>query len=76
MPDVKSTAESLATTLPRRDAVVYKMHGDVSQPDKAVVTKDDYESYEVSRHLFSTALQGVLFPKRFCFSVSASTIQI
>src|SRR5579885_2808044 len=46
LPDVKSTAENLATTLPRRDAVVYKMHGDASQPDKAVVTKDDYESYE------------------------------
>lgn len=67
IPDVKSTAENLATTLPRRDAVVYKMHGDASQPDKAVVTKDDYESYESRRHLFSMALQGDLVSKTFLF---------
>src|SRR5882757_4830021 len=66
-PDVKTTIENLATTVPRRDAVVYKMHGDVSQPDKAVVTKDDYESYESRRHLFSTALQGDLVSKTFLF---------
>jgi hypothetical protein len=59
--------ENLATTVARRDAVVYKMHGDVSQPDKAVVTKDDYESYESRRHLFSTALQGDLVSKTFLF---------
>lgn len=66
-PDVKVTVESLATTLPRRDAVVYKMHGDVSQPDKAVVTKDDYEAYATTRHLFSMALQGDLVSKTFLF---------
>jgi hypothetical protein len=66
-PDVKATVESLATTVPRRDAVVYKMHGDVSQPDKAVLTKDDYESYESSRHLFSMSLQGDLVSKTFLF---------
>jgi Sir2- and TIR-associating SLOG family/SIR2-like domain len=69
-PDVKITVENLATTAPRRDAVVYKMHGDVSLPDKAVVTKDDYESYESyesTRHLFSTALQGDLVSKTFLF---------
>lgn len=66
-PDVKITIENLATTMPRRDAVVYKMHGDVSQPDKAVVTKDDYESYSTTRHLFSMALQGDLVSKTFLF---------
>lgn len=67
IPDVKTTPENLATTLPRRDAVVYKMHGDASQPDKAVVTKDDYESFESRRHLFSLALQGDLVSKTFLF---------
>ena len=67
IPDVKTTAENLATTLPRRDAVVYKIHGDASQPDKAVVTKDDYESFESQRHLFSLALQGDLVSKTFLF---------
>jgi len=66
-PDVKTTIQNLATTLPRRDAVVYKMHGDVSQPDKAVVTKDDYELYDAHRHLFSMALQGDLVSKTFLF---------
>jgi Sir2- and TIR-associating SLOG family/SIR2-like domain len=66
-PDVKITVENLATTMPRRDAVVYKMHGDVSQPDKAVLTKDDYESYSTERHLFSMALQGDLVSKTFLF---------
>lgn len=66
-PDVKVTVENLATTMPRRDAVVYKMHGDVSLPDKAVVTKDDYESYATTRHLFSMALQGDLVSKTFLF---------
>ena len=66
-PDVKITVENLATTMSRRDAVVYKMHGDVSLPDKAVVTKDDYESYATTRHLFSTALQGDLVSKTFLF---------
>ncbi|MDX2181544.1 MAG: SIR2 family protein [Bryobacteraceae bacterium] len=66
-PDVKITVENLATTLPRRDAVVYKMHGDVSLPDRAVVTKDDYEAYSTARHLFSMALQGDLVSKTFLF---------
>ncbi|MEW5979777.1 MAG: SIR2 family protein [Acidobacteriota bacterium] len=66
-PDVKVTVENLALTVPRRDAVVYKMHGDVSQPDKAVVTKDDYESYSTTRHLFSMTLQGDLVSKTFLF---------
>jgi len=66
-PDIKITVDNLATTVPRRDAVVYKMHGDVSLPDRAVVTKDDYESYDSTRHLFSTALQGDLVSKTFLF---------
>jgi len=66
-PDTKITVENLATTLPRRDAVVYKMHGDISLPDKAVITKDDYEAYDIDRRLFSTALQGDLVSKTFLF---------
>lgn len=66
-PDIKITDQNLATTRPRRDAIVYKMHGDVSQPDKAVVTKDDYEAYNETRQLFSTTLQGDLVSKTFLF---------
>lgn len=66
-PDVKSTVGNLATTLPRRDAVVYKMHGDVAQPEAAVVTRDDYEAYSETHRLFSVALQGDLVSKTFLF---------
>ena len=40
--DVKKTAENLAQTVPRRDVVVYKMHGDIDNPSKAVLSKEDY----------------------------------
>lgn len=66
-PDVKSTVGNLATTLPRRDAIVYKMHGDVAQPGAAVVTRDDYEAYSETHRLFSVALQGDLVSKTFLF---------
>src|SRR5947208_3360181 len=66
-PDVKITTENLATNVPLRDAVVYKMHGDAKHPHDAVVTKDDYEAYNTKRQLFSTALQGDLVSKTFLF---------
>lgn len=65
--DVKTTEKSLATTLPRRDAVIYKMHGDIALADEAVVTRDDYEAYTTTRPLFGTALQGDLVSKTFLF---------
>lgn len=65
--DVKTTQESLANNIYDRDAVVYKMHGDVRQPEKAVLTKDDYELYGNERPLFRTALQGDLISKTFLF---------
>jgi Sir2- and TIR-associating SLOG family/SIR2-like domain len=67
--DVKTTAENVATTLAHRDSVVYKMHGDISDPATAVITKDDYEAYATTRRgqLFSTALRGDLVEKTFLF---------
>ncbi|WP_088224929.1 SIR2 family protein [Desulfosporosinus sp. FKB] len=66
-PDVKRTVENLAVTMPNSDAVVYKMHGDVIFPNDAVLTKDDYEGYNLKRQLFTTALQGDLVSKTFLF---------
>lgn len=51
----------------KRDAIVYKMHGDKDSPDEAVLTKDDYETYNDKRELFSTALRGDLLSKTFLF---------
>lgn len=65
--DVKITKENFATTTPNRDATIYKMHGDVQFPTDAVLTKDDYESYNEKRQIFTTALQGDLVSKTFLF---------
>lgn len=65
--DVKITQENLSTSTSKRDAVVYKMHGDISQPDQAILTKDDYEGYNEKRPLYTTALQGDLVAKTFLF---------
>ena len=65
--DAKYTNEQLATTRRGRDAVVYKMHGDIEHPDKAVLTKDDYERYHRTHGPFITALAGDLVEQTFLF---------
>jgi hypothetical protein len=65
--DVKHVRDQLATTKPRRDAVVYKMHGDVDHPSEAVIAKEDYEIYSQKRGPFITALQGDLVSRTFLF---------
>ena len=66
-PDAKIVPENLSITMRRRDAVVYKMHGDVTLPHAAVISKDDYEDYERTRALYSINLQGDLVSKTFLF---------
>jgi len=65
--DVKVTSENLSINIPRRNVIIYKMHGDISQPENAVITKDDYESYNTKRQLFTTTLQSDLISKTFLF---------
>ncbi len=65
--DVKKTAENLAQTVPRRDVVVYKMHGDIDNPSKAVLSKEDYEMYHLENELFTTTLKSDLLSKTFLF---------
>ncbi len=67
IPDVKYTVDQLKNTKPKRDALVYKMHGDIDHPDDAVLTKDDYERYSLTREPFATALRGDLVSKTFLF---------
>lgn len=67
IPDIKYTVPQLANTKPKRDAIVYKMHGDVDHSDQAVVTRDDYEKYERERGAFINALSGDLISKTFLF---------
>ena len=65
--DVKHSVSQLNITKPRRHAVVYKMHGDSTMPNEAVITKDDYETYHVDKLPFVNALSGDLVSKLFLF---------
>lgn len=67
MPDVKHAPHQLLETLQGRDAIVYKMHGDVSDATNAVLCKEDYETFHIKRGDFLTALAGDLLSKTFLF---------
>jgi len=65
--DVKIVKEHFARYIKKKNAVVYKMHGDKDSPHEAVLTKDDYDYYNTKRELFSTALRGDLLSRKFLF---------
>jgi hypothetical protein len=65
--DIKITPENIAQTHAGIDVTVFKMHGDVSQPHEAVITKDDYEKYHLRRELFTVRLKGDLVSLTFLF---------
>lgn len=65
--DVKYNRDHLPVTKYKRDAVVYKMHGDVGSPNEAVLTRDDYERYHVNMAPFIDALKGDLVSKTLLF---------
>ncbi|PRH38691.1 hypothetical protein C6T65_30150 [Burkholderia vietnamiensis] len=67
IPDIKFSVKQLANTRPKRDAVIYKMHGDVHSPDDAIITKEQYEAYHRTHAPFITALSGDLISKTFLF---------
>lgn len=59
--------EDFSRNIKKKDAIVYKMHGDKDSPDEAVLIKDDYETYQDKKELFTTALRGDLLSKTFLF---------
>lgn len=65
--DVKHEVKQLSNTRHKRDAVVYKMHGDVDHSSNAIITKDQYEKYYITHSPFITALSGALVTKTFLF---------
>lgn len=65
--DVKVDPKQLALYKPGTDVTVFKMHGDVSAPHSAVLTKEDYETYTKHRKLFSIRLKGDLVTQTFLF---------
>ena len=65
--DVKSRNEHLSNTLANRECILYKMHGDKSNPNDAILIKDDYERYYKAHKQFLSALTGDLISKTFLF---------
>lgn len=52
---------------PRREVVIYKMHGDKRYPDDVVLTKEDYQKYDDNRKLFTRLLSVELVRRTFVF---------
>lgn len=67
IPDIKHSVSQLNTTRPKRDAVVYKMHGDITDVNHAILYKEQYERYYDTHRPFITALSGDLVSKTFLF---------
>jgi hypothetical protein len=65
--DVKYSNNQLLTTKPKRDVVIYKMHGDVNHPSEAILTKEQYEDYHRTHEPYINALTGELTTKTFLF---------
>lgn len=65
--EVKLSIENLAQARKSRDVTLYKMHGCVTQPHQAVLTKEDYEDYDRTRRLFTDSLKGDFIEKTLLF---------
>lgn len=65
--DDKHSVEQLFQNKPKSDLVLYKMHGDIDFPSKAILTKEDYEAYFDTHQAFISALSGELISKTFLF---------
>lgn len=65
--DVKHSILQMNTSRPKRDAVVYKMHGDATVSSEAILYKEQYERYYRTHEPFITALSGDLISKTFLF---------
>lgn len=65
--DTKHNCKQLLTNRPKRDLVVYKMHGDVQHPTDAILTKEQYEQYHQTHEPFINALTGELTTRTFLF---------
>lgn len=66
-PDVKISQADFALLKPKRDAIVYKMHGDIERANETVLIKDEYETFHEKNQLFSIGLKGDLISKTFLF---------
>ena len=66
-PDIKKAQSDLTFNLPKRDAIIYKMHGDIETVSETVLTKHEYEDYNKKRELFSNAFKSDYVSRTFLF---------
>ncbi len=65
--DVKRRDKDLLYPIKGSDAIVYKMHGDITASSDAVITKEDYEFYHETHGSMLNVLRGDLTTKSFLF---------
>lgn len=65
--DVKSETDHLFVNIDNRNCTIYKMHGDKSKPNKAVLLKEDYERYYYTHESFLSILKSELITKSMLF---------
>jgi hypothetical protein len=65
--DIKRRSSDFGITVRRASSTIYKMHGDKDEVAEAVLAKDDYETYNPKREVFTIALKGDLTLKTFLF---------
>lgn len=65
--DVKINPSDFLLEVKGAAATVYKMHGDIQFPEHAVLTKRDYEDYDLKKAVFKTVLKSDLLSKTFLF---------
>ena len=65
--DVKSLPESIAVSKNDSQVTVYKMHGDVDNPDKTILTRDHFENYQHTHQAFLNNFSYDLANRTFIF---------
>lgn len=65
--DVKSLPERLAISKIKSNVCIYKMHGDVDNPDKTILTRDQFENYPQTHKAFLNNFGYDLANKTFLF---------
>lgn len=65
--DVKSLPSRLAISKTHSDVTVYKMHGDVDNPDQTILTRDQFENYPQTHQTFLNNFEYDLANKTFLF---------
>ncbi|EIT8990233.1 SIR2 family protein, partial [Listeria monocytogenes] len=64
---VKRSVKDFSIVGTRNDATIYKMHGCVTQATDVIISKKDYERYNDTHSVYTTALKGDLVSRTFLF---------